>query len=80
MYFFSLRFKYDIKKWLINFDISSVDDLFEREELSCRLSAIRIKIVDGINLYRNMECIMLDSNLYHGFPFTVNYSSYFIKI
>jgi hypothetical protein len=52
------------------FNLSSVGNLFEKKELSSRLSAIYIKNQGGINFYRNMQSIMGDQNLYPGFPFT----------
>uniref|UniRef100_A0A914Z880 Uncharacterized protein n=1 Tax=Panagrolaimus superbus TaxID=310955 RepID=A0A914Z880_9BILA len=64
------RFNYDIYKWLKMFNLQTVDDLFEKEELQDRLNAICVKRKDQIKFYRNMESIMKDRNLYPGFPFT----------
>uniref|UniRef100_A0AC34EZ22 Uncharacterized protein n=1 Tax=Panagrolaimus sp. ES5 TaxID=591445 RepID=A0AC34EZ22_9BILA len=64
------RFKYNIYEWLKMHGLETLDDLFERGELSDRLGAICVKTKDQINYYRNMESIMKDSNLYPGFPFT----------
>uniref|UniRef100_A0AC35F1H9 Uncharacterized protein n=1 Tax=Panagrolaimus sp. PS1159 TaxID=55785 RepID=A0AC35F1H9_9BILA len=60
----NLRYKYDINIWLMYFNISSVDNLFEKKELSSHLSAIYIKYQAGIHFYRNIQSIMNDENLY----------------